>query len=197
MKKRTVKISGLVVLVFAVVIAGVWGYNKYKWNKAKELYRTANYTELAKQLKDSAMPSGQEELNIYARTMMTIGEYDKAYTAFSKMYEIDKSNDTKLIMGNALMQKQDLSGAERIYNEILQQNPNFIQAALNLASIYRTQNKTEQANETLTAALKSNPNSVQLYEYLISINTPASASEYNSWVEELKKLDPNNSAIPK
>lgn len=196
MKKKLI-IIGIVVLVLVAVISGFWGYNKYRWNKAKELYRTANYTELAKQLKDSTMPQGSEELNIYARTMMTIGEYDKAYTAFSKMYEIDKSNDTKLIMGNALMQKQDMAGAERIYNEILQQNPNFIQAALNLASIYRTQNKTGQANETLTAALKSNPNSVQLYEYLISINTPASASEYDSWVEALKKLDPNNSAIPK
>lgn len=194
-RKKYLIIVGAVVVAVVIVIAGYFYLQAAKWHKAESLFQSGNLPELAKLIKPGDMPNNLTDLNIYARTMNSVGNFDESYKALEKMYALDKSNDTKLLMANILVQKKDFSGAEKLYIEITQQNPNFIQAYLNLASLYRTEGKNQTAIDMLASAVKNNPSSVQLYEYLVTIGNPSSNPDYNSWKEKLKILDPNNTAL--
>ena len=192
--KKYLMIAGIVILAGAIIF-GYFYIQRTKWRRAESLFQSGNLPELAKLIKPGNMPSNATDLNIYAKTMNSVGNFDEAYKALEKIYGLEKSNDTKLLMANILVQKKDLSGAEKLYLEITQQNPGFIQAYLNLASLYRTEGKNQAATDLLLSAIKNNPNSVQLYEYLVMISNPSSNPEYNTWKEKLKTLDPNNKAL--
>ena len=194
-KKYLLIIVGIVAIILAVLVLGYFYLQKSKWNKAENLFQNGNLPELAKIVKPGDMPNNLTDLNIYAKTMNSVGNFDEAYKALEKMYSLDKSNDTKLLMANILVQKKDLSGAEKLYLEITQQNYNFIQAYLNLASLYRTEGKNQAAIDLLSSAIKNNQNSVQIYEYLVMIGNPSSNPDYNTWKEKLTALDPNNTAL--
>jgi tetratricopeptide (TPR) repeat protein len=194
-RKKQLIIIGALIIILALAVSGFFYLRISKWHKAESLYLAGNLPELAKIIKPGDMPSNLTDLNIYARTMNSVGNFDESYKALEKMYSLDKSNDTKLLMANILVQKKDFSGAEKLYIEITQQNPNFVQAYLNLASLYRTEGKNQTAIDMLASAIKNNPNSVQLYEYLVTIGNPTSSPDYNSWKEKLKVIDPNNTAL--
>lgn len=185
------------IIVFALLVIVVGGYfvhSIYSWKKAEEYFKTAQYQKVIDEIGNQPMPSDPQKLDIYGRSMMATRQLDKAYAAYEKLNAISKSLDNTLIMANIQSEKGNTDQAEKLYQEVIDENPHFIQAYLNLASLYRLKGDKAKANEILLKGVTNNPDSPSIYDYLLSINEDNSKSaDYKGWLEKLKKLDPNNS----
>lgn len=180
---------GLVVLI----CLGLFLYLQHnRWKKAESYYKTGQYQKVYDTLASEPMPTDPTRLDIYGRSMLATQHFDKALKAYEKLARTQNSLDTKLILANIKSEMGDANSSEDLYQEIIKENSNFVQAYLNLASLYRVQGKNEKANEILLEGVKNNPDSGGLYSYLISINADKKDSkEYKNWVDNLKRIDPN------
>ena len=183
----------LILIGFGLVFGAFYYRNTISWKKAEDYYKTGQYQKVVDEIGNLSMPQDARRLEIYGRSMMAVRELDKAYQAYEKLNSITNSLDSKLIMANIKSEKGDFETAEKIYLEIIDKNPQYIQTYLNLASLYRIKGDQVKANEILLKGVKNNPDSPSLYEYLLSINEDKSkTAEYKDWSEKLKKLDPDN-----
>jgi len=178
---------------FGLIFGALYYRNTISWRKAEDYYKTGQYQKVVEQIGNLSMPQDARRLEIYGRSMMAVRELDKAYQAYEKLNKIANSLDSKLIMANIKSEKGDFEQAEKLYLEIIDKNPQYVQTYLNLASLYRIKGDQVKANEILLKGVKNNLDSPSLYEYLLSINEDKSkTAEYKDWLEKLKKLDPNN-----
>lgn len=188
----------IVIAIFIVaVLVGTYFllrqyYLQKSWQSARDYYKKADYRAVANTIGRQKMPADKEDLVIYAQSMMAVKDYDKSYNAYKALADADQNNfDAKLMMANILLAKDDRRGAEKAYLDIIDKNPNYIQAYLNLSAIYRTQNQKDLANETLIKGLKYNSSTFGLLEYLIEINSDQKDSEqYKQWVKQATELNP-------
>ena len=72
----------------------------------------------------------------------------------------------KLQQGLALHQQGRFSEAERVYEEIIQQEPNYFDALHLLGVVALQTRRTERAVELIAKAVKLNPNVAAAYNYL-------------------------------
>ncbi|HUD21080.1 MAG TPA: hypothetical protein VMQ44_03385 [Candidatus Saccharimonadales bacterium] len=183
--------GGLLVVAAVVALGALYLVRHNHWVKAEDYYKTGQYQKVYDLVGNQPLPTDAKELSIYGQAMMATQHYDKALKAYQELNKQNSSLDTELILANIKQEMGDNAAAESQYQAIVNQNSGFIQAYLNLASLYRIEGQADKANEILLSGIKNNPQSASLYSYLISINADKKgAKDYQSWVDNLKKLDP-------
>jgi tetratricopeptide (TPR) repeat protein len=202
MKKIKIKLKPRYVIVavcLLVVCAGgafYWQYSANVWNRAQVTYKKADYRATYDLIKKLPMPSDNEKLMIYGQAMLSVGEKEKAKKAFNTLYARNKDPFVKMLLGNIYNQDKDYDGAEKTYKEIIADNPNYVQAYVNLATLYRLRNDQVNALKTAQDGIKNNPKSVVLLELVVSLNMDNQQSkEFTDAVKSLKEVDPENKLL--
>ncbi|CBN59078.1 MULTISPECIES: tetratricopeptide repeat protein [Kamptonema] len=98
--------------------------------------------------------------------------------------------------GVALVQKQDLAGAEAAFRKAIEINPNFAEAYANLGSVLANQDKLEEAISNFEKAVSLKPN-VAVLHYLLGRalyeqNRPQEAAEPLKKARDLFKQQGQN-----
>ena len=205
-KKQTVKsyvrkfwyVLLLVILVIVTFVYIVLSHfsNEQDWQKATKLYETADYAKINELIGDKKAPNDDERLSMYAQTMHATGNLDKALVGYQKLDEKNPSPDMKIRIANIYNQKKQYDKAIQLYRDIVNQNPSYIQAYVNLATVQRLKGDNDGAAATASKGVENNPDSVVLHELRVSmLMEDKSTKEYKSAVKDLKRLDPKNQLI--
>ena len=189
-----------VLLVLVALVAGllVWQYHKNNindnWKKATDYYRKANYDAAAKILNKMPIPTKDaDKLAIYAQTMLATRQLDKAATAYTDLYNLKKDPFAELVLGNIYNEQKQYPQAQKIYQKLIDSNPSYDQAYVNLATLYKLQGNNSAAISTAQKGVTNNPNSIVLNELLVSLTmTDKNSQQFKDAVAKLKKLNPND-----
>ena len=188
----------VLLLVLLVTVAGGWIYYQAsienKWQNATDHYRRADYDGAAKILNGLQMPEKDaDRLAIYAQTMLATRKLDKAAVAYGKLYELKKDPFAKLVLGNINNEQKKYDEAAKIYLEVIQSNPTYVQAYVNLATMYQLQGNNKKAVSTAVSGTVNNPNNTVLLELLVSLTmTDKNSRQFKEAVEKLKIVNPND-----
>lgn len=189
-----------VVLVLIVLLGALIGWMTYqkananKWERATDSYKRADYDAAAEILKDVAMPkSDSEKLNVYAQTMLATRQLDKAAEAYNRLYELKKDPFAKLLIGNVYNEKKDYDKAAEAYNQLIDADPTYVQAYVNLSTMYKIRGNNQAAIDTAKKAVKNNESNVTLLELLVSMTMQDKTSaDYKEAVQKLKQVNPKD-----
>jgi tetratricopeptide (TPR) repeat protein len=117
---------------------------------------------------DAANPPDSDSLFLMARAYQCSGEPDKAAeanAAFEKSSKNDrttKENQTQakhlVEEANALAQKNDLDGAEKVLDQAIDLDPTYGPTYSQLAKIYYSEGKMDEASDAIGKALDRAPN---------------------------------------
>lgn len=187
------------VIVLVALLIGLTGWQIHKnqvnntWKRATDYYTKADYTNAAKQLKNVPVPADPTRLAMYAQTMLATRQLPKAETAYTKLYSQKKDPFAKLVLGNVYNEEKKYDKAVQVYQQLIASNPNYTQAYVNLATVYKLQQNTKAAIQTAQNGVKANPHDVVLNELLVSMNLDdTSSAAYKTAVANLKELNPND-----
>lgn len=109
-----------------------------------------------------------------------LGNYDKAFYYAEKLIEKEPSNYYALFaLGNYHYLFEKLDSAEFYYNKVLNINPGYARANLNLAQLFEKQNKKDEAVEQYLKAI----------ELFKANNFKEEVIQYS---KQVLSLDPNN-----
>lgn len=188
-----------IVLVAGVVIAGfitwrvILANQNAAWDRASSYFAKADYKKAEEELAGLPVPSSAERLRVYAQTMLATQNLEKSLTAYEKLYKINKDPSVKLLIGNIYNQQKKYDLAIEAYREIITSNTGNVQAYVNLATVYKLQNKSDEAIKVSKEGVKNNPTSVILGELLVSmLMDDTNSAEFKSAVAALKKLNPSD-----
>jgi len=187
-----------VALVAAIVLALiVWRVNEVNtdaaWNKAADDFGRADYAAAAKLIGDKSVPSDEKRLVVYSQTMLATRQLDKALTGYKSLYEKKKDPAFKIIIGNIHNEQKKYDDAAKAYRDIISTNSTYVQAYVNLATLYKLQSKDQDAVDTAKQGVQANPNSATLYELLVSmLLDKKDSTDYKQAVDALKKLNPSD-----
>lgn len=189
------------VIVLLVLVAGSFiAWRAYeanidaKWAKAADYYGRADYANASKQLEGLDAPKNDEKrLTMYAQTMLATRQLDKALPVYNDLYSVKKDPAVKIVIANIYNEQKKYDEAAKIYREVIASNESYVQAYVNLSTLYKLQNKSQDAIDIAKQGVKANPNSVVLNELLISMLLENKKSpEYKNAVETLKKINPQD-----
>lgn len=187
-------------LLLVVVVIGalvVWRVNEVSndaaWNKASDYFGRADYAASAKLIGDKPVPTDEKRLTVYSQTMLATRELDKALSGYKSLYEKKKDPSIKIIIGNIYNEQKKYDDASKVYQDIINTNSTYVQAYVNLATLYKLQGKNQDAVDTAKQGVRANPNSATLYELLVSMLLEKKDSDdFKQAVEALKKLNPSD-----
>lgn len=191
-----VKFAALVVLI-AVLVLGGWAYHRSQvnkqWEQAVDDYHHANYDAAAKIMNHMPMPKDDVRLPAYAQTMLATRQLDKAATAYQALYNQKHDPFAKLVLGNVYNQQKKYDMAAKVYQDLIKANPNYSQAYVNLATMYKLQGKNTDAVAAAKQAVQNNPNNTVLNELYVSLTMDQKDSpDFKTAVAQLKKLNPQD-----
>lgn len=112
---------------------------------------------------DPAEPIVQIQM---AQELMEEESYDEAYDTMASVIEETDMPEAYFVIGNAAFGLEDYEEARDYYHEALDENPDFHEAAYNLALVYAEEGEEEQAREYAERALEIEPDNEQ-YEDLL------------------------------
>ncbi len=187
-----------IVLAIVVVVGGaIWRTNVTNqdnaWARATAFYTKADYDNAAKELAGLPVPSDAARLKVYAQTMLAKRDLEKALPAYEKLYAATKEPNYKIILGNIYNEQKNYDKAISTYKEVIADNPGYTQAYVNLAILYKLQNKISEATAIANAAVKSNPNNVTLLELKVSIlMEDKTTQDYKTAVKDLAAINPQD-----
>lgn len=188
-----------VILAVAVVVAALVAYQAYqagierRWDKAKDYFAKADYPKAAKEMEGLSMPKDADRLKVYSQTMLATQKLDKAAKGYEKLYEINKDPFDKVVLGNIYNQQKRYDEAAKVYREVIKSNPAYVQAYVNLATMYRLQQNNKAAIDAAKDGVTNNPNNVVLAELLVSLTMDNKNSpEYQDALSKLEQLNPKS-----
>lgn len=188
-----VPVAVLIIISVLTLIVVRKSHTDQSWKKATDYYGRADYEKAAKALAGLSVPSDAQRLTVYSQTMLATHQLDKALLGYQRLYDIKKDPGVKLIIGNIYNEKKDYEKAEKIYNEAITANPSYVQAYVNLATLYKMQGKNDQAVATAQKGVEANPRSATLYELLVSMLLDKKDSpEYKKAVATLAEINPQD-----
>ena len=119
-------------------------------------------------------------------------EWQQAETVVARL--ASKQDDSPLIGGlraSILLGKNDVAGARKQLDMVLDKYPGFVSAAVNLARLDLQEKKPEQAQKRFEALLAKEPKNLGLMmayaEFLLAVNKPAEAQP---WLDSAHQLQP-------
>jgi tetratricopeptide (TPR) repeat protein len=183
--------------VVVVAAVGFWflrgEQQKANWQQATDYYRRADYNKAAPILINLPLPDDAEQLRIYGQTMQATNHLDKATEAYTKLYQIKKDPFAKLVLGNIYNQQKKYDQAEKAYKELIDANPTYVQAYVNLATVYRLQGHNDKALETAKTGLRNNPNNVVIAELAFSLAAGDwTSEEFKEAKATLERINPDD-----
>lgn len=141
-------------------------------SKAYDLFQAKNYTEaltICKELVDKD-PNYASAQALLGRIYFALGDLDKAKVCIDKAIELDRGNNefreirtqmvafiSKLTEASQLATNADYAGAKKVWLEVINQNPNFVDAYFNLGGVYFRLNILDSAALYLKMAMEKNP----------------------------------------
>ncbi len=193
----------IVLVVIAVAIFMFWRVNVSNqdsaWNRATAFYQKADYDNVAKEIEGLPVPTDTARLKIYAQTMHAKRDFAKALPAYEKLYTLTKDLNYKIMIGNIYNDsdpknsQKDYDKAASAYKEVIAANSGYTQAYVNLAILYRLQNKTSEAITIANSAVSSNPNNVTLLELKVEmLMDDKTTSDYKTAVKDLTAVNPQD-----
>lgn len=196
---KTVKRYWYVVIAVLVITAGV-GYfvtsalrTENAWKRASDYYGRADYENAAKALDGVSVPSDTERLMVYSQTMLATRQLDDALVGYNKLYEAKKDPNTKIIIGNIYNEQKRYEEAEKVYKEAFAANPSYVQAYVNLATLYKLQGRAQDAIAVAKQGVQNNDRSATLYELLVSmLMDNKDSADFKAAVEKLKEINPQD-----
>ena len=163
------------------------------WKQATQHYQASDYEAAAKEIGKLGMPSDPERLRVYAQTMLATRQLDAALEAYAKLYEAKKDPSVRLIMGNIYTEQKNTAEATKVYRELIDSNPKYVQAYINLATLDRQQGRADEARKVAEAAVAANPTSVALYQLRVStLLDKKGSAEYNAALDGLRGINPDD-----
>lgn len=109
-------------------------------------------------LKDKAVNT-QEVLRIKSDLLLTLGDYAAAKTLFESVLAVRNISWAKTGLGKVAYFAQDHAGAAELFNQVLQDNRMYVEAADWLAKAYAALGQLDKAEQVLQDAVKLSPNS--------------------------------------
>ncbi|MCF8208300.1 MAG: tetratricopeptide repeat protein [Rhodoferax sp.] len=109
-------------------------------------------------LKDKAV-NAQEILRIKSDLLLTMGEYDAAKLVFESVLAVRNIAWAKTGLGKVLFYAQDYAAAIAMFEQVLQDNRMYVEAADWLAKTYDAMGELARAEKVLLDAVKLSPNS--------------------------------------
>lgn len=192
----------LVLLVVVLVVAGALGWLVYRqsqeqiWKSATDYYARAEYAKAAGLLKQVGIPSEKGRLRVYAQTMLATRDLEKAEPAYKKLFETTKDPADKLALGNIYNEQKKYDQAIRVYQEVLLDNKNNVQAYVNLTIVHKLQGNVKEATSVAKEAVANNPQNATVHELLVSMLMENKGSqEYKDAVESLRVLNPDDALL--
>ncbi|MDE1176315.1 MAG: tetratricopeptide repeat protein [Edaphobacter sp.] len=152
----------------------------------------------------AAIPNGDPALRGHAyRAMARLDQETNPAGASEELLAALKLSpetpDDTLLTGELAMATGDAAGAESAFRRLLAADPDNVQAVAALAHLLVTQNKLEQAEPMLTAALAKHPDDPSLNAELASIyeraDDPARVAKALPLVEKLHAANPQDPAV--
>ncbi|OQB05185.1 MAG: Tetratricopeptide repeat protein [bacterium ADurb.Bin212] len=200
MKKNIIRKLLLFTILPILLVLAFFGYRFWdskntinRWQSAEKYYREGNYEKASQYIGSNSLPDDPAKLSIIGQTMYSVGSIDKAIEAYRKSYEIKANPETKLMIANSYATKKEYDEAIKIYSELIDSNPNYIQAYINCSATYRYKSLKEKAIEVIQEGIKENPNSVLLYQTMVSMTAnDKDSGEYKNAITNLEKLNPND-----
>jgi tetratricopeptide (TPR) repeat protein len=168
------------------------------WKDAQDAYTKADYARSAKLLEGTGIPTDPTRLKIYAESMLATRQYDKALPAYEKLFDVKKDPDVKIKIGNIYNEKKnpEYDRAEKAYQEVIANHPSYVQAYINLSTMYKVQSRTDNAIAAAKKGVKANPTSVSLYELLVAMTMDKKDStDFKEAVAKLKELNPSDQLL--
>jgi tetratricopeptide (TPR) repeat protein len=109
-------------------------------------------------LKDKTV-SPQEILRIKSDLLLTMGDYAAARAVFESVLTVRNIAWAKTGLGKVLYFTQDPAGAAALFEQVLRDNPMYVEAADWLAKAFEAMGELGRAEQTLLEAVKLSPNS--------------------------------------
>ena len=103
----------------------------------------------------------QEVRRIKGDLLLTLGDYDAARAVYESVLAQRRVAWAGTGLGKVLFHTSDLAGACALFQQVLAENPMYIEAADWLAKTYEAMGDLVQAQQTLMQAAKLSPNSPQ------------------------------------
>ncbi|MEI7918322.1 MAG: tetratricopeptide repeat protein [Candidatus Saccharibacteria bacterium] len=188
----------IIVIIVAISVGFfVWRANVVNsdnaWARATAFYQKADYDNAAKEIANLPVPTDNARLKIYAQTMLAKRDLEKALPAYEKLYAATKEPNYKIILGNIYNEQKNYDKAASTYKEVIADNPGYTQAYVNLAILYKLQNKISEAMAIADSAVKSNPNNVTLLELKVSIlMEDKTTDDFKTAVKDLAAINPQD-----
>jgi predicted TPR repeat methyltransferase len=123
-----------------------------------------------------------------------LGRNEESVEAYQKAVKLNPSSHVYFNLGNALLEKGDLVQASQRYQEALNLEPEFAEAALNLAIVFKRQGDFSVAKSWCSQALDICPDYVKgLNEMAILCNQTGESEEAIELYKRVLSLEPDNS----
>ena len=194
-KRKLLALTAGVALL--LVAAGIPVYlhvsRERAWERATAFYQDVDYESAGKELEGLPMPSDPKRLLVYSQTMLSNRRFDEALVGFQKLYSIEPSLDTKLIIGNIYAEQKEFDKAVDVYRELIAADAKYIQAYVNLTTLYKLQGRAGDAKAVAVQAVANNPGNITLHQLQVAVLLDQKGSpEYQAAVEGLRKVNPTD-----
>lgn len=114
-----------------------------------------------------ADPTNSQILNTTANVLLQLGRVDSAETYINLSYKVDSSNmETKQLYGMVRLQKGDFSTAQRLFTELIQQNPQYAKGYYFLALAQLGSGQAQQALTNFNTASQDESIRQACYKYM-------------------------------
>lgn len=166
--------------------------NPLAFSSLLELYRQANRTDdLLAYLKAMAQRHGTRFLPFLASEMIQAGKGEEAVQLFQEMLQREPNNaQLHRLLGVVYETLKRPDDALQAYERARQLEPNDSWTLFHIAQIQIQQGRKEVAWDTLTTALRSNPDDISLYPMLERLATELERTEaYRAMLQTLAAQD--------
>ncbi|MBB5017324.1 putative PEP-CTERM system TPR-repeat lipoprotein [Chitinivorax tropicus] len=135
-----------------------------------------------------------EAATVLAMTFLNRKEYDKASQALDLVEQLQKPNPvTYNIRGSIALARQDTAGARKAFESALKLQPDFLQAAFNLARMDLLDKRFVDGRKYLDTIVQKQPSNAAALQALAEflMLEPGHQDEAVSWMEKANKVNPS------
>lgn len=138
----------------------------------------------------SGKPAESDSLMILA--LIQHKEFDRALAAIAQLEKQQPNNPAVHNMRGVIsLSRQDWAGARRNFDKAMSLDPDYFQAAANLAELDLREGKPNVARQRMDQLLKRNPENAQAMMVLADISARTGQErDYRDWLEKARRAQP-------